>query len=127
MLDKIAYLIQRGLDALTCESCAETPLRTNFCCGRCERALCAECAGAGRINTCTIIACVRCQLVKSASTRTLTSGDSALDQHRLLLLQGHTAALAQLRQDFLRGLTPPSAVTSLLRYAKPRSSTPSCT
>lgn len=105
MLAKIAYLIQRGLDALTCESCGENPLRTNFCCGPCERALCAECAGAGRINTCTIIECVRCQLVKSAGTRTLSSGDSTLDQHRLLLLQGHTAALTQLRQDFLRGLT----------------------
>ena len=43
--------------------------------------------------------------MKSAGTRTLSSGDSALDQHRLLLLQGHTAALTQLRQDFLRGLT----------------------
>ena len=60
--------------------------------------------------------CVRCQIIKSAGTRDLDSGDPDLDRSRLLLLQGHTAALTALRQDFLRDGTTKRHVHNLKSY-----------
>ena len=56
--------------------------------------------------------------MRSASTRELNSGDPALDHHRLLLVQGHTAALTELRQDFLRELTTKRHAHNLKTYEK---------
>ena len=84
----------------------------------CHQALCGECGAAGARNTCPLILCFKCRTVHAAFDRTVLSGDTQLDEERILLQQALLAGIIAVEQNRFRNRTYERHQSSLRGYAE---------